>query len=132
MDPITTLAEANRAQRAYFMTAAGALADDTRDVLDTLLDAPVRPPALVDTAELLFARRDELDNAGRELVIGLAGFAFNFGLFALGRDDRASRVIAAMRRDIEAGAVVTDDGDPVPEERFAREVDTPVASVGEG
>jgi hypothetical protein len=99
MPPIADHTEARRAIRRYMAHAEGKLPDDTFARLEELADSPSPVDQLVGACELLYARRDEIDQEGQELVEALAAFAALNGFHGMATDNRGGLIAQAMRRD---------------------------------
>ena len=97
-------------------TTAAALPEHTRAALIAAA-LETGNARIVNTAEALYAARDALDQAGRELVAQVAMYASTYALLTL-RGERGIGVRDAMERDHAAEAVDVQPGDPEPDARF--------------
>jgi len=100
--------DVNRATRRYIghaesqmakKNAERKLSQDTFDRLENLADSPSPVDAMVRIAELLYARRNELDSEGRGFAYGLFTFATQMGFHGLRDDNRGMRIAQSMARD---------------------------------
>jgi hypothetical protein len=122
--------DVNRAMRRYLVhaetqmgkkSAERKLAQDTFDRLEQLADSPSPVDSMVNTAELLYARRNELDTEGRGLAYGLFSYAYQMGFHGLRDDNRGMRIAQSMARDDgEAGDWPAADTDPGARPEFIR------------
>ncbi len=106
MDDVSSITSANRALRRYLVHAEDALPSSTFARLEKLADSPSAVDAVAGTAELLYARRDQLDDEGRTIVAQLASFAAINGWYQLSIGNRGGLIRQAMLRDMgeEPGA----------------------------
>lgn len=134
--PIGSITDANRAIRKYLAIGEDVLPEDTFEKLEALADSPSPVDVIVGTAELLYARPTEIDDAGRVLVAQLASFAGINGWHGLATDNRGGRIAQAMAREIgiepPAGTEwPAADTDPAPKREMLRtdpaETPAPVA-----
>jgi len=125
MEPIADITAARRVMRQYLAHAEGKLPDDTFEQLETLSDSPSPVDQIVRTADLLYARRDELDDAGRTAGAQLASFAAVNAWHGMGgASNRGGLIAQALLRDIDAGEVTSDDADPAPAPGSIRQPET--------
>jgi hypothetical protein len=112
MTPITDIADARRALRRFLPHGEEALSPALFEQLEELVDSPSPVDAIVRSAELLYARRAELDDEARDLVGRLAAFAGVNGWHGMATANRGGLILQAMERDVEAAAVSIDEIDP--------------------
>lgn len=112
MTPITDITGARRAIRGYLAYADGKLPADTFIRLEDLADSPSPVDQIARSAELLYARRDELDDEGRTLVGQLASFAATNGWHGMADGNRGGLIAQAMRRDM---GLMVEPGQPKPQ-----------------
>jgi hypothetical protein len=112
MTPIVDITGARRAIRGFLVHADGVLPADTFAKLEDLADSPSPVDQIARTAELLYARRDELDDEGRTLVGQLASFAATNGWHGMADANRGGLIAQAMRRDM---GLVVEPGQPKPQ-----------------
>lgn len=112
---------ARRAIRAYLRTADDHLAEDTLATFEDLADSPSPVDQIVRSADLLYARRDELNDEGRNLVGGLASFAATNFWHGMATDNRGGRIAQAMERDLGRKTPNPQDGDPQPAREYIRQ-----------
>ena len=112
MDPIADIPGARRALRQYLVHADGKLPADTFAMLEDMVDSPSPVDAIVRSAELLYARRDQLDDEGRTLVGQLASFAAVNAWHGMGDANRGGLIAQAMRRDM---GLKVEPGTPKPQ-----------------
>lgn len=127
---LTSLADiqdARRSLRTYLEHAAEALPAGTFSKLEALADSPSTVDAITKTAELLYARRDQLDDEGRTIVGQLASFAATYGWHGMAVGNRGGMIRQAMCRDLgldpEPGqaAFQAVEDDPVPNAQYVVE-----------
>lgn len=99
MPAYADITEARRAIRQYLAHADGKLDAATFARLEELTDSPSPVDQIVGACELLFARRDEIDAQGQELVEGLAAFSATNGWHGMATANRGGLIAQAMRRD---------------------------------
>jgi len=134
MDTIADIPGARRAIRNYLVHADGQLKPDTFERLEALVDSPSPVDVIVGSADLLYARRDELDDEGRTVVAQLASFAAANSWHGMGDGNRGGLIAQAMRRDMgqkaEPGqpAFQKADADPAPVASYVRQ--EPAADAG--
>jgi hypothetical protein len=75
------------------------MSQDTFDRLEALSDSPSTIDVMVNAGELLYARRNELDSAGRNFVHALMTLAWQGGFYDLRKDNRGIRIAQSMARD---------------------------------
>lgn len=121
MQPIADITAARRAIRQYLAHAEGKLPDDTFEQFEKLADSPSPVDQIVRCADLLYARRDELDDEGRTVAAQLAAFAATNFWHAMGEGNRGGLIAQALMRDVEAGEVTQDDADPAPNPASVRQ-----------
>lgn len=80
----------------FRMAHGAALADDLRDKVREIASAPSPVDSCVSMAELLYARRDDLPDAGRELGAALASFCAQNGWHGMLADNRGQQMMAVM------------------------------------
>lgn len=137
MTPIVDITGARRAIRGYLAYADGKLPADTFTRLEDLADSPSPVDQIARSAELLYARRNELDDEGRTLVGQLASFAATNGWHGMADGNRGGLIAQAMRRDmglkVEPGQPkpqpAADDPEPVAE--LVPPAETPAPTVVE-
>jgi hypothetical protein len=98
--PIADITGARRAIRKYLDHADGQLPDDTYEKLADLADSPSPVDQIAQTAELLYARHGQLDDAGRTITGQLASFAAINGFHGMWVDNRGGRIAQAMEREM--------------------------------
>ena len=108
--------DANRAIVAYFGAHSATLPEHTREKLTEALVSSDALGAIITTMEALYAARADLDEAGIDLLGGLARFvgANNF----YGKGQRAALIAGVAARIAEGGAAELPD-DPAIEAGFA-------------
>ncbi len=121
MTPFADIPEARRAMRRYLSVAEGVLPQPTFERLEDLADSPSPTEVIATSAELLYARRHQLDDAGRTITGQLAAFAAAWGLFGMATANRGGLIFQAMGRDLAAGEVATDAVDPAPAPQFVEQ-----------
>lgn len=100
MDPIADIPGARRALRQYLVYADGKLPEATYTRFEELTDSPSPVDQIVRSTELLYAKREELDDEGRTLVAQLAGFAAVNAWHGMADGNRGGLIAQAMRRDM--------------------------------
>ena len=103
---LADIASARKALRRYLVHAEDQLPDDTFARLEELNDSPSPVDTIVRSAELLYARRDQLDDEGFTITAQLASFAAANGWHGMATDNRGGLIAQAMRRELgeEPGA----------------------------
>ena len=135
MTPIEDITAAKRALRRYATEAEGKLPADTFEQLEKLVDSPSPVDAIARTAELLYARRDELDDNGRTLVAQLASFAAVNAWHDMALNNRGGLIAQAMNRDMGGKAIPGQpkpqkaDDDPAPAPELVRKPDAPAETA---
>ena len=139
MQPITDNTAARRVLRNYLVYAEGKLPDDTFTRLEALVDSPSGVDAVCKVAELLYARRDQLDEEGRTVVAQLAAFAATNFWHGMGEGNRGGLIAQAMMRDngVKPASGTTQikaADDPEPQAIYAAEPEAaaPPAASGTG
>lgn len=120
MDALPDITSANRAIRRYLASADGKIPADTFAKVEALFDSPSPVDAICRSAELLYARRDEIDDDGKVLAGQLASFAATNGWHGMSEGNRGGLMMQAL------GRKAAKDGDPQPKAEFLRE-NEPVA-----
>ena len=134
MDALADITAARRALRTYLAHADGTLPADTFNRLEELIDSPSPVDAIVRSAELLYARRDELDDEGRTIVGQLASFAAVNAWHGMADENRGGLIAQAMTRDlgikVAAGQPKPQpaEDDPAPKPEFAKPVEADAAA----
>lgn len=100
MDFPQDITSANGIIQGYLITSGAALPDFTRQRLIEATAAPSPVDRIVNTAEILFASKDSLDNPAREVCAKLAFFATTNSWHGLTTDNRGGRIVQAMQRDM--------------------------------
>lgn len=100
MQEFTTISAALTAFQAYVHGPAETLDDGVTDLLMTHVAQPSPVAAICNGLEVLFANREDLDAAGKELCASLASFATSNGWHGLAADERGVGMIGAVRRDL--------------------------------
>lgn len=121
METIADIPAARRALRVYLVHAEGQLSEDTFTRLEKLADSPSPVDQIARSAELLYARRAELNDAGRTVAAQLASFAAVNAWHGMADANRGGLIAQAMRRDLgirrEAGQPAYQKPDDDPEAR---------------
>lgn len=128
IEPIADIAGAKRALRIFLVHAEGKLDAELFDQVEALVDSPSPVDAICKTAELLYARRDDLElpiaDEARELVAALAAFAAENGWHGMAINNRGGLIAQAMKRElaikIPAGQAKPQkpDEDPAPLDHY--------------
>ncbi len=126
--------DANHAIVTFFGTHSAKLPEHTRSKLAEALVSSDALGAIISTMEALYAARADLDDAGAELLGGLARFVGQHNFY--GKGMRAA-LIAGVAARIASGGVAEDDGDAAVEDAFAApaptdEADAAVPAVAGG
>ena len=111
---IEDIVSARRSLRGYLAYADGKLPADTFEKLETLADSPSPVDQICRSAELLYARRDELDATGRDVAGELAAFAATNGWHGMADGNRGGLIYQALK-DATPGA-----SDPAPATEFVK------------
>lgn len=114
MTPIADIAGAKRALRIYLATSAAQLQADTLQRLEELADSPSPVDTIARSAELLYARADELDSDGRTLVAQLASFAALNGWHGMADGNRGGLIAQVML------GTIGDASPPAPQIEYQR------------
>lgn len=122
-----SIAEALARLQAYMIVHGAALPDFTRARIIDAMSSTSYVPAIVDSAEALYAIAADLDDAGRETVAVLIAFATQLGWYGLTVDNRGGRIMMAMRRmngeEAPAGLPWPEaESDPAPKPEFVAPV----------
>jgi len=124
---ITDITSARRVMRRYLAHADGQLPADTFEQLEKLVDSPSPVDGICRTAELLYARSNELDDEGRVACAQLASFAATNFWQGMGDGNRGGLIAQAMNRDMGGKAMPGQPrpqkqaDDPKPDAGFVRE-----------
>lgn len=91
---------ANALTQTFAVEHGAELPDALREKLIEALAQPSPVDSIVKTGELLYAHRGELAAPAHTLTAQLISFAAMNGWHGLGQDNRGSRIVQAMRRDL--------------------------------
>lgn len=121
---------ARAAIMAFLMTAA--LDGETGSKVVDLANQPSPVDAIVKTAEYLYSKHADLDDAGRDLVGSLAAFASANFWHGMADDNRGNRISLAMRREngetpAEGSSFPDPTSDPTPLAEYTGATETPPA-----
>src|SRR5690349_17272184 len=125
----TSVHEASRAMQEFLFDRDAALPDDVREQLKALVGPAASPVnAVVEGAEILYARRDELSAPAWELGAGLALIAEQFAFMDMAVSGRGSKMALAFMRDANVKKPVGVEypakaDDPKIKERYAKKED---------
>lgn len=113
-----------KATQNFIMLHGASLSEVVRDRLISALGAPSPVDRIVKTGEVLYAARESLNDDGKALIAGLISFASRNGWHGLGQDNRGTRIVMAMRRDLGEEATSgtpwpSPDDDPSPLAEYA-------------
>lgn len=128
--PFDTLPEAEAGARDFAYNPPASLPDDVKSALLAIqADNPSPVDRIVKTGELLYARLDDLTQAGKRLVADLIGYATVASWHGLGADERGMRIIKAARRELgdesPTGSWPDPETDPEPKPEFAAPAEAP-------
>lgn len=111
------------AARGAIMTYLNTVSPERAAAIIEYANTPSPIEAIAMTAEYLYANRDDLDAAGRDLCGSLASYCAQHYLFGFADDQRGARIALAMRRDNgEDGTFPDAESDPAPHPRFGGSV----------
>lgn len=91
------------AREAIAVYRFGALLDEDVAIVDKVRDLSASPSPvdqIVRVGEYLYAKRDEIADAGKGVAGGLIAFATVNGWHGLLADNRGNRIVQALRRDL--------------------------------
>lgn len=124
MKSYTSIGDALGALRTLAFNPASSVPEDMKEHLLEVAKEISPVSAIVGCAELLFARRDELDAETLGLAAGLASFATENGWHGLASDDRGIGMVLSLRRTAGDKAPAGDwpepKHDPMPIVRFTK------------
>lgn len=124
MRTFSGIMEGARAVQDYLFTGAVGIPEDVNLMLRDLVGPTVSPvDTVVKTAEILYARKSEIDAEAAELASGLALLAETYNFHGLAIDERGSRMALALMRDNEIPAPIgieypDSSTDPMPQEEY--------------
>lgn len=141
MQYFDNITEAAEAVNEWFWTNKASMAEDLVGIVQPYV-GPTKSAVdlVVNTAEGIYARRDNLDAATLQLAAGLAAFAGVWGFHGMADDNRGQRMAFALRRDSgEEAPLGTEWPDPSqdPEVKGAAQPPAPLeipaeSAMGEG
>lgn len=100
MRTFTSISEAACSIQEFLYDRAESLPADIRDRLKELTRPTSSPvDAVVKGAEMLYARKDEIDKDAKELGAALALMAEQYNFHGLAEDQRGSRIAGAFMRE---------------------------------
>jgi hypothetical protein len=120
----TSVSEAARAVQDFLFDRDAALPDDLREKLRNLVGPTTSPvDTVVQGAEMMYARRDELAPEAQQLAAALALVAQQYNFHGMAEDNRGSKIALAMMRDSgvpkpTAVTYPTKKNDPEPKHEF--------------
>lgn len=124
MQTYTTISDAVAAVRSIAFNPPATLPEDIKAALLKVASEISPVSAIVGCAELIFARRAELDADTLAIASGLASFATENGWHGLASDDRGVGLVSALRRDAGDKPISRswpkEADDPAPLERFVK------------
>ncbi len=95
-----TVIEASEALTSWFWKNSEALTEELKGFLQPLLRQGQSPvDAVARGAEILYARRSELDKEGVTLAAGLALTAAKWGFHSMSEEDRGLRIAEALAKN---------------------------------
>lgn len=127
MQTFTGIADAARAVQDFLFDRDAALPDDVREQLRNMVGPTTSPvDTVVNGAELLYARRDELAAPALELAAGLALIAEQYNFHGMAIDNRGSKLALGLMRQakVKKPAILGDypaaGDDPEPRDTYTK------------
>lgn len=114
MQTFDTLTDARNAIMDYRAEGYAALPDTMKPRFRELSASPGPVEQIVWLGEFLWANRDVTDSAADALAAGLMAFATTQSWHGLGQDDRGSRIVMNLRKDMGEVTRAPAAPDPLP------------------
>lgn len=132
MQSFNSVSEALFALRSAAFNPPKAMPPEVAEKLAQVASEVSPVTAIVEAAELLFARRDELEPELLHLAAGLASFATEHGWHGLASDERGTGLVRALRRgageEAPSGKWPDAPSDPAVMPRFEKAIEEQVSA----
>jgi hypothetical protein len=100
--------------------------DNFRERFEKLCDSPSPVDQIVSVGEFIYANREKMSDAAKDLATGLIGFANVNGFHGLQENGRGAAIIANLRKDMGEIKTAPAEPDPAPGMLIEEPVVTPV------
>lgn len=120
------------AAKVAISTILGSLEGETRERVEKAVAEASPVVTIMNTLEALYANPDKTDDQ-RSLILALTEFAIPQGWHGINDDNRGTKIMRAMMRDLGQTAPTGNpwpdaSDDPAPDARFAPQPDQPVSA----